>query len=166
MRDRPRAAAVCGAMRTSPTFESADRLRNARRNKRFAMRRAVALTLCGALATSSCAARAQAPSSVGEAIGRVLEETNVRAKPPASPDFVVKSRPDRNNLDYTPFSAPEADGQAKKKTRADFEAIGADLDQAAARNREKATRVATPDAQASATKSRSPKKQGANRRDN
>jgi hypothetical protein len=105
------------------------------------------LLVCCLVAALPLNARAQ----VGEAIGRILDDTNIRRAPPPPPDFVVKTRPDPDALHYTPLQTPEPTDRTPKKTPAELEAIGAELSRAAAANKEKAARIKTPDAGLAAT---------------
>lgn len=123
------------------------------------MQRLLILMFCCAIAALPLKARAQ----VGEAIGRILDGTNLRRAPPAPPDFVVNTRPDPGALDYTPLSTPQPTDRSPKKTPAELEAIGADLARAAASNKDKAARIKTPDAAAPAARSASPSKAASTR---
>ncbi len=98
-------------------------------------------TLAAALLTLAGAAGAQeaAPSTGGQLIGGVFEALGIRKPPPPAPDFVRESRPEQ--MDYKPFTPrPE-----KRKTAADLQAAGAELERAAAENRRRAGRVKVPD---------------------
>lgn len=95
-----------------------------------------------ALAASAALAQ-EAPASGGEFIGRLFDASGLRAPPRQAADFVRDSRPER--MEYRPFDlTPQKD--PKRKTAADLRAVGAGLEAAAAENRRKAARVATPDA--------------------
>ncbi len=99
-------------------------------------------TACIALATP---ARAQdgAPSSIGEAFGKLFEGVNMRPTPPPPPDFVVQSRP--AEVDYSPLATPGSGRQSKKKTASELKGLETELDGAAAANRGLGARVKTPD---------------------
>ena len=97
--------------------------------------------VCSLVALLPLEARAQG----GEAIGRILDDTNIRRPPPPPPDFVVKTRPDPDALHYTPLQTPDPTDRSAKKTPAELEAIGADLARAGAANKEKAARIKIPD---------------------
>lgn len=100
-----------------------------------------ALALAGAALALAGAARAQdAPPTGGRAIGAIFDGLGLRKPPAPAPDFVRESRPER--LDYLPL-APRP-GTSQKKTPAEMEALGAQLDRAIAENKRKAARVKTP----------------------
>jgi hypothetical protein len=90
------------------------------------------------------AALAQEPQSGGELVGEALDALHLRAEPAPAPDFVEKARPDRNSLDYKQM-AP-TDKSSKKKTPAELDALGSDLERALEKNRRAAARVKIPDA--------------------
>jgi hypothetical protein len=104
----------------------------------------IALALIFALAARAALAQ-EAPSSGGEFIGRLFDATGLRAPPRQAADFVRESRPE--HMDYRPFE-PTPQKDPKRKTAADLRAMGAGLEAAAAENRRRAARVATPDAPA------------------
>lgn len=87
----------------------------------------------------------QAPASGGAFIGRLFDAAGLRAPPGQAADFVRESRPE--HMDYRPFD-PTPRKDPKRKTAADLRAMGAGLEAAAAENRRRAARVATPDAPA------------------
>jgi hypothetical protein len=90
------------------------------------------------------AALAQEPQSGGELVGGALDALHLRAEPAPAPEFVEKARPDRNSLDYKQM-AP-TDKSSKKKTAAELDALGSDLERALEKNRKAAARVKIPDA--------------------
>lgn len=98
--------------------------------------------LCSALLLLAGAAMAQeAPVTGGQAIGGLFDALGLRKQPPPAPDFVVNSR--REGLDYAPLvPAPE---KSRKRTPAEMQALGAELDRAIAANRRRAARVKIPD---------------------
>ncbi len=98
----------------------------------------VSLCVCGV-------AFAQETQSGGEIVGRALDAMHIRAEPAPAADFVERARPDRNSLDYRPM-AP-TDKSLKKKTPAELDALGVELERSLARNRRAAARVKTPDPQ-------------------
>jgi len=102
----------------------------------------IAIALIFALAAKAALAQ-QAPASGGEFIGRLFDATGLRAPPRPAADFVRDSRPE--HMDYRPFD-PTPQKDPKRKTANDLRAMGAGLEAAAAENRRKAARVATPDA--------------------
>jgi hypothetical protein len=99
------------------------------------------LPLAAAFLTLAGAAAAQEgpPSTGGELIGGMFDALGIRKPRPAAPDFVRESRPE--HTDYVPL-APRPE---KRKTAAELQAAGAELDRAAAENRRRAGRVKTPD---------------------
>jgi hypothetical protein len=104
-------------------------------------------------------ALAQEPTSGGEAVGKALDALQLRAEPAPAADFVEKSRPDAGSLDYKPL-AP-VDKSSKKKSPAELDALGAELEKALARNRKAAARVKTPDVPAAAAAASPKKRSGA-----
>lgn len=87
------------------------------------------------------AAQEAAPSTGGELIGGVFDALGLRKKPTVDPDFVRESRPAQ--MDYMPMAPrPEKD---RRKSAAELQAAGAELDRAAAENRRRAARVKIPD---------------------
>ncbi|WP_363350035.1 hypothetical protein [Methylocystis echinoides] len=89
--------------------------------------------------SSPAAAQEAPPATGGQLIGGVFDALGIRKPPPAAPDFVRESRPER--MDYQPFTPrPE-----KRKTAAELQAASAELDRAAAENRRRAARVKVPD---------------------
>ncbi|CCJ08270.1 hypothetical protein [Methylocystis sp. SC2] len=98
------------------------------------------------LGLAAGAARAQdAPSSGGAFIGRLFDATGLRTPPPPAQDFVRNSRSEQ--LQYRAFD-PTPVKDPKRKSAADLRAMGAGLEAAAAENRRRGGRVATPDAPA------------------
>ena len=98
-----------------------------------------ALLLLSLLLAGPAAAQ-EAPATGGSMIGRIFDATGLRAPPPPSADFVRQSRP--GELDYAPLTPAPA--QSRKKTAAEMEASGAQLDRAIAENKRKAARVKIP----------------------
>jgi len=92
--------------------------------------------LCGGAA-------AQEAVSGGAVIGDVLDALHLRQEPPPQADFVVRSRPAPDSLDYRPMKPTET--PSGKKTPAQLDALGADLEGALERNRKAGARVAVPD---------------------
>jgi hypothetical protein len=91
--------------------------------------------------TLAAPTRAQeAPATGGQAIGGIVDALGLRAKPAPAPDFVRNSR--REGLNYVPFSPPAP--QSRKKTPAEMQALGAELDKAVAESRRRAARVKVP----------------------
>jgi hypothetical protein len=93
-------------------------------------------SLCGEAA-------AQEPASGGAVIGDVLETLHLRQTPPPPQDFVLRSRPAPESLDYRPMKPTET--PTGKKTPAQLDALGAELEGALQRNRKAGARVAVPD---------------------
>ncbi|MFO1102668.1 MAG: hypothetical protein U1E20_07185 [Methylocystis sp.] len=104
----------------------------------------IALALVFAVAARAALAQ-ETPASGGELIGRFFDAAGLRSPPRQAADFVRESRPE--HMDYRPFD-PTPQKDPKRKTAADLRAMGAGLEAAAAENRRKAARVATPDAPA------------------
>jgi hypothetical protein len=99
------------------------------------------ITLLSLALTIAAPARAQeAPATGGQAIGGIVDALGLRAKPAPAPDFVRNSR--REGLEYVPFSP--APTQSRKKTPAEMQAVGSELDKAIAENKRKAARVKAP----------------------
>lgn len=94
------------------------------------------------LVLAGAAAAQEAPATGGALIGRIFDATGLRHAPPPPSDFVRQSRPEQ--LDYVPL-APAAETKGRRSA-ADMQALGAELDTAIAANRAKAARVKTPDA--------------------
>jgi hypothetical protein len=88
-------------------------------------------------------AAAQEAASGGAMIGNVLETLHLRQEPPPQQDFVVRSRPAPDSLDYQPMKPTEP--PTGKKTPAQLDALGAELEGALQRNRKAGARVAVPD---------------------
>jgi hypothetical protein len=102
---------------------------------------ALFLTLAAASQAPAAHAEDSAPSSVGEAIGRMFEGVGLRNSPPPSADFVTRSRP--SQLDYAPF-ATQGSRPDKTKIREDSAALQKELEAAGAANRARAARVKRP----------------------
>jgi hypothetical protein len=95
--------------------------------------------LAGAFAFPG-AALAQEPTTGGQAIGAIFNGLGLRKPPGPAPDFVTNSRPAA--LDYAPLApAPE---KAKRRSPAEMQAAGDELDKAIAQNRRRAARVKIP----------------------
>ncbi len=119
---------------------------------------AAKLALATALLAFAGAAFAQEPQSGGEVIGKALDALHLRTAPPPVADFVKKSRPDPNSLDYKQLGPTEK--SSKKKSPAELDELGADLENALERNRKAAARVKIPDAPAALGPRASQEKQG------
>lgn len=102
-----------------------------------------ALTLALLAGFAGAALAQEAPASGGAWIGRLFDAAKLRSAPAPTPDFVRDSRSE--HLEYRAFDPP-VDRKAARKTADELKAAGAILDAAAAENRRKAARVATPDA--------------------
>ncbi len=76
-------------------------------------------------------------------IGDVLETLHLRQTPPPQQDFVVRSRPAPDSLKYQPMKPTET--PTGKKTPAQLDALGAELESALEKNRKAGARVAVPD---------------------
>jgi hypothetical protein len=76
-------------------------------------------------------------------IGNVLETLHLRQTPPPPQDFVVRSRPAPDSLQYQPMKPTEK--PTGKKTPAQLDALGAELQGALEQNRKAGARVAVPD---------------------
>ncbi len=76
-------------------------------------------------------------------IGDVLQTLHLRREPPPQQDFVVRSRPAPDSLEFQPMKPTEK--PTGKKTPAQLDALGADLESALERNRKAGARVAAPD---------------------
>jgi hypothetical protein len=108
----------------------------------IALAAALALpSLCGEAAAQEAPAQ-EAPSG-GAVIGDVLETLHLRQTPPPPQDFVVRSRPAPDQLQYQPMKPTEK--PTGKKTPAQLDALGAELESALEQNRKAAARVAVPD---------------------
>jgi hypothetical protein len=88
-------------------------------------------------------AAAQEATSGGTMVGNVLETLHLRQTPPPAQDFVVRSRPAPDQLQFQPMKPTEK--PTGKKTPAQLDALGAELEGALERNRKAAARVAVPD---------------------
>jgi hypothetical protein len=88
-------------------------------------------------------AAAQEAASGGAVIGGVLDALHLRQEPPPQQDFVVRSRPAPDSLEYQPMKPTET--PTGRKTPAQLDALGAELEGALARNRKAGARVAVPD---------------------
>lgn len=103
------------------------------------------MKLIAALALSCCCgnALAQEAATPGEMIGNVFDVLHLRSERAPAPDFVEQSRQDPHSLDYRPLGPAEK--SQKKKTPAELDALGADLEGALERNRRAAAGVKKPD---------------------
>jgi len=118
-----------------------------------ARRLGVLIALAAALALSSLRgeaaaqeageAAAQEATSGGAMVGNVLETLHLRQTPPPAQDFVVRSRPAPDQLQYQPMKPTEK--PTGKKTPAQLDALGAELQGALEQNRKAGARVAVPD---------------------
>ena len=115
-----------------------------------ARRLRVLIALAAALALSSlpgeaAAQEAEGPETVsgGAMVGNVLETLRLRQTPPPAQDFVVRSRPAPDQLQYQPMKPTEK--PTGKKTPAQLDALGAELQGALEQNRKAGARVAVPD---------------------
>ena len=116
----------------------------AARRLRILVTLAVALapaSLCDGAAAQE--AEAQEGVSGGAIVGNVLETLHLRQTPPPAQDFVVRSRPAPDELQFQPMKPTEK--PTGKKTPAQLDALGAELEGALERNRKAAARVAVPD---------------------
>jgi hypothetical protein len=101
-------------------------------------------SLCGeAAAQEAGEAGAQEAASGGAVIGNVLETLHLRQTPPPPQDFVVRSRPAPDSLQYQPMKPTEK--PTGKKTPTQLDALGAELQGALEQNRKAGARVAVPD---------------------
>ena len=141
-RANPEALPLAGAK-----ARQCDTAGGARRRLRVLIALAAALalpSLCGdAAAQEAGEAAAQNAVSGGAVIGDVLETLHLRQTPPPPQDFVVRSRPAPDSLHYQPMKPTEK--PTGKKTPAQLDALGAELEGALERNRKAAARVAVPD---------------------
>ena len=115
-----------------------------------ARRLGVLIALAAALALSSLRGEAAAQEaggqetvSSGAMVGNVLETLHLRQTPPPAQDFVVRSRPAPDQLQYQPMKPTEK--PTGKKTPAQLDALGAELQGALEQNRKAGARVAAPD---------------------
>jgi hypothetical protein len=115
-----------------------------------ARRLCVLIALAAALALPSLRgeaaaqeAEAQETASSGAMVGDVLETLHLRQTPPPAQDFVVRSRPAPDQLQYQPMKPTEK--PTGKKTPAQLDALGAELQGALEQNRKAGARVAVPD---------------------
>ena len=115
-----------------------------------ARRLRVLIALAAAVALSSlpgeaAAQEAEGPETVsgGAMVGNVLETLHLRQTPPPAQDFVVRSRPAPDQLQYQPMKPTEK--PTGKKTPAQLDALGAELQGALEQNRKAGARVAVPD---------------------
>jgi len=76
-------------------------------------------------------------------VGNVLETLHLRQTPPPAQDFVVRSRPAPDQLQYQPMKPTEK--PIGKKNPAQLDALGAELQGALEQNRKAGARVAVPD---------------------
>lgn len=96
-------------------------------------------------------ARAEQSGSPGELIGGIMQGLGLGPTVPPAADFVVRSRPDPDRLDYLPFRPTppgflENANLPRERFEAEQNAIRG-LESAGARNRARAARVGAPDAQ-------------------
>ena len=110
--------------------------------------RFVIFLLSGLFAVS--AANAQQNGSPGELINGVMQGLGLSPTVPPAADFVVRSRPDPDQLDYLPFRPTppgflENANLPRERFEAQQESIRA-LEGARARNRARAARVGAPEA--------------------
>jgi hypothetical protein len=115
-----------------------------------ARRLGVLIALAAALALSSLRGEAAAQEAEGQEtvssgamVGNVLETLHLRQTPPPAQDFVVRSRPAPDQLQYQPMKPTEK--PTGKKTPAQLDALGAELQGALEQNRKAGARVAVPD---------------------
>jgi len=115
-----------------------------------ARRLRVLIALAAALALSSLRGEAAAQEAEGQEtvsggamVGNVLETLHLRQTPPPAQDFVVRSRPAPDQLQYQPMKPTEK--PTGKKTPAQLDALGAELQGALEQNRKAGARVAVPD---------------------
>lgn len=115
-----------------------------------ARRLRVLIALAAALALSSLPGEAAAQEAEGQEtvtggamVGNVLETLHLRQTPPPAQDFVVRSRPAPDQLQYQPMKPTEK--PTGKKTPAQLDALGAELQGALEQNRKAGARVAVPD---------------------
>lgn len=119
---------------------------------------ALSVACLGAWLAVMAPASAQEASSGDDPLGALFDGAKLRADPPPMADFVINSRPDERNLDYSPLSTPEPQHRAKKKTPAEIEAVVTELANAAAANRRRAARVKIPEPAATAPATAKPHK--------
>jgi hypothetical protein len=103
----------------------------------------VALAAAFVLARLCGGAAAQEAPSGGAVIGDVLGALHLRQDPPPAADFVVHSRPAPDSLKYQPMKPTQP--PSGKKTPAELDALGAELEGALQANRKAGARVAVPD---------------------
>ena len=115
-----------------------------------ARRLRVLIALAAALALSSLPGEAAAQEAEGQEtvtggamVGNVLETLHLRQTPPPAQDFVVRSRPAPDQLQYQPMKPTEK--PTGKKTPAQLDALGAELQGALEQNRKAGARAAVPD---------------------
>ena len=115
-----------------------------------ARRLRVLIALAAAVALSSLPGEAAAQEAEGQEtvtggamVGNVLETLRLRQTPPPAQDFVVRSRPAPDQLQYQPMKPTEK--PTGKKTPAQLDALGAELQGALEQNRKAGARVAVPD---------------------
>jgi hypothetical protein len=142
-RANPEALPLAGAK-----ARQCDTAGGARRRLRVLIALAAALALPSlrgeAAAQEAAPQEAEAQEPVfGAAIGDVLETLHLRQTPPPAQDFVVRSRPAPDSLHYQPMKPTEK--PTGKKTPAQLDALGAELQGALERNRKAGARVAVPD---------------------
>ena len=110
-----------------------------------ARRLRVLIALAAALALSSLPGEAAAQEAEGQEtvtggamVGNVLETLRLRQTPPPAQDFVVRSRPAPDQLQYQPMKPTEK--PTGKKTPAQLDALGAELQGALEQNRKAGAR--------------------------
>ena len=115
-----------------------------------ARRLRVLIALAAALALSSLPGEAAAQEAEGQEtvtggamVGNVLETLRLRQTPPPAQDFVVRSRPAPDQLQYQPMKPTEK--PTGKKTPAQLDALGAELQGALEQNWKAGARAAVPD---------------------
>jgi len=123
----------------------------------FVRRCQIAFCLLGGLLATD-AARASDVGSPGELINGLMQGLGLSPSVPPAADFVVRSRPAPDQLDYEPFRPPppgflESANLPVKRFEAEQESIRA-LENARARNLASAGRVGTPEGATPAEKSK------------
>ena len=138
-RANPEALPLAGAK-----ARQCDTAGGAARRLRILITLAVALAL-PRLCDEAAAQEAEAPKAVsgGAMVGDVLDTLHLRQTPPPAQDFVVRSRPAPDQLQYQPMKPTEK--PTGKKTPAQLDALGAELQGALEQNRKAGARVAAPD---------------------
>jgi hypothetical protein len=123
----------------------------------FVRRCQIAFCLLGGLLATD-GARAGDVGSPGELINGLMQGLGLSPSVPPAADFVVRSRPAPDQLDYEPFRPPppgflESANLPVKRFEAEQESIRA-LEDARARNLASAGRVGTPEGATPAEKSK------------